>query len=89
MDNILITRKLSLERIRGVCVRYNLYTEGTDEEYSDMFGMASAARTDTDVLKVVQDIWEHSDKDELLREGLTIKSLAWYLFNECVVTHVN
>lgn len=91
MDGIKIERKLNISELRGVCIRYGLYTWGSNENYSDMFTKAKSARTDNDFVKVAQDIWKHTNVDEVSQnhEGFEFMTLLWYVLNDCVHTYVN
>lgn len=91
MDGIKIERKIDVNELRTVCIRYELYTRGTNEQYSDMFAQARSARTDEQFVSVAQDIWEHSDADDVdnNRSGFDFTTLLWYVLNDCVRTYVS
>lgn len=89
MAEITITRKLDIEALRSLCIRYNLYREGTNEQYSEMFAIARGAHTDEGFLRVAQNIWEHSCTDDLITAGFEYETLCWYVFNDCVRTYIN
>lgn len=89
MAEIKITRKMDIEALRRLCIRYNLYREGTNEQYSEMFAMARGARTDEGFLEVAKNIWEHSHTEDLDAEDFDYEALCWYVFNDCVRTYIN
>lgn len=89
MAEIKITRKIDIEVLRSLCIRYNLYRKGTNEQYSEMFAIAKGARTDAGFLRVAQNIWEHSCTDDLITADFGYETLCWYIFNDCVRTYIN
>lgn len=89
MDDIRITRKMDIEALRSLCIRYNLYREGTNEQYSEMFAIARGARDDAGFLRVAKNIWEHSCTDDLITADFGYETLCWYVFNDCVRTYIN
>lgn len=89
MDEIRVTRKMDIEELRSLCIRYNLYHKGTNEQYGEMFAIAKRSRTDDEFLRVAQNIWEHSSTDDPVTEGFDYEALCWYVFNDCVRTYIN
>ena len=89
MQEIKITRKIDIEDLRSLCIRYNLYRNGTNEQYSEMFAIAKGARTDKEFLRVAKNIWEHSCIEDLITEDLGYETLCWYIFNVCVRVYIN
>ena len=59
--------------LRNFCVKYNFYTKGTNQEYSDMFNlfnMIGAAESFEEMTKTLEktarDILDHSTKDSYI-----------------------
>lgn len=88
MESIKITRSLDVDNVRRICVRYNLYTLGSNEDYLKMFKMARSAKTDADFLKVADNIWQHSDGVALAKEDFEFTTLVWYILNDCCHANV-
>lgn len=90
MEDIKIERKMDIGELRSVCIRYGLYTCGTNDQYSDMFVNARQARTDEEFVQVAKDIWQHSDAKQVFDEhdGFSFGTLLWYVLNDCVHTYV-
>lgn len=89
MDNIKISRRIDTERLRSICIEYQLFTEGNNATYEEMFQQARQATTDEDFIAVAENIWEHSNQEKLTREDFSLVSLVWYVFNECVRTNID
>lgn len=55
-----------------------------------MFAQARSARTDEQFISIAQDIWEHSDADDVdnNHSGFDFTTLLWYVLNDCVRTKV-
>lgn len=64
-----VLERMDVELVRNYCIRRELYTMGTNEEYSKMFDMCyeySAREGDVDILqKIAEDIIEHSAPEVL------------------------
>lgn len=59
--------------LRGFCVRYNFYTRGTNEEYSELFrifGLIDVSENFEEMVKtlerVAKDILDHSEKENYI-----------------------
>lgn len=56
-------RRIDINKVRALCIRYNLYTMGTNQEYSDMLKMCKAKNvTANQLFKIAKNIYDHSDK---------------------------
>jgi hypothetical protein len=61
------TRTLGADKLREACIRHNLYTRGTNEEYENLFARltnehGSRVEMTTDKLEeIMEDIMAHSD----------------------------
>lgn len=69
---------LSIPAVRGVCIENDLYTCGTNEEYSAMFDMVRPLDgveniTAADLYPIAADILAHSDTDQ------DVASIMWCL----------
>lgn len=66
-----VLERMDVNEVRLYCIRRNLYTLGTNEDYSNMFDMCyeySAREGDVEILqKIAEDIIEHSSKEDLSR----------------------
>ena len=75
-----------VERIRQMCIKRNLYTCGTCEDYSRMLNFARDADVTTEnLIKIAQDIAEHSNLQAYgcsYRES--VENFIYVLANECV-----
>lgn len=89
-------RRIYGYKVRELCIQDNLYTEGTNEEYSHL--LITLCKDDADQtldsLEVIaEDIIKHSDLENLLnrfgcdKEELQ-KSIMWELINECCITYL-
>lgn len=55
-------RSWSVTDVRAMCIRENLYTEGTNEQYGAMFRMVNdLTPTVENIYKVAKDINSHSE----------------------------
>ena len=65
--------------VREACIRNNLYTSGTNEEYAKMFNTVSRCPTPSDIgiWRVAKDIADHS-------VGQTVANVMFILANEVV-----
>lgn len=75
MKRYRITRTLSVEDVRQVCISHNYYTRGTNEEYKDMFHLldyktkTSGSNITSNRLQVIaMDIKDHSDTEDTVEE---------------------
>ena len=57
-----IYRLLSMEKLRGLCIQRDWYTNGDNEEYSHMLNMTKrGSLTSDDIVEIALDIVSHSD----------------------------
>lgn len=89
MAKITVTRRIDVNQLRSICIKYGLYTQGHNEAYSQMFDKARLASTDAEFTEVALDIWSHSDTEYLSSRDYTLETLCWYVFNDCVRTYIN
>ena len=62
--------QLSIQKVRKMCVDYNLYTCGNCAEYDEMFAMCKQYKGDIDTLaRIAENIVDHSDEEELSDYG--------------------
>jgi hypothetical protein len=69
---------LSIPAVRGMCIENDLYTCGTNEEYSAMFDMVRPLDgkeiiTAADLYPIAADILAHSDTD------MNVAAIMWCL----------
>lgn len=71
-------RTWSVVDVRAMCIRENLYTEGSNEQYDAMFRMVNALTpTVENIYKVAKDINSHS-------EFQTVENIMCMLANDVV-----
>lgn len=85
--NYQISRSLNPSLVRGMCIKYNLYTAGDIEDYSKMLGSCRDANTDSQVIDIANDIMLHSD-DSDMSSDISTESLIWILLSRCTDIHV-
>lgn len=71
-------RTISASRMRSLCIEWNWYTCGTNEEYEHLLLDLCEAKqnlTTEDIIEIAKDIMEHSDPNEM--EEQTIASIAF------------
>ena len=71
----IISKRLSKEDVREVCIRHDYYTAGDCEEYTNMFNMldkeSHASKSNINSLrleKIATDIKEHSVTDDSVED---------------------
>lgn len=81
---ITVILTLDADDVRLMCIRHDLYTCGTDEEYDhlmcDLVGYCYLNPGYQKLYEIAEDIVEHSDEN-------TISNVMSLLCNECVKTH--
>lgn len=85
--NFKIFRQMKADKIRGICIKHELYTAGNNDAYFAMFDKAtqktaSAGAFDQLVYEIAEDILQHSDTE------MPIEAMMFYLFNEATTTYV-
>ncbi|WP_206458728.1 hypothetical protein [Anaerovorax sp. IOR16] len=65
MTNYKEIRKIEAIEIRGLCIRQNWYTMGSNEEYGDMLSNASKLKnvTTLDIMQIAYNFALHSELD--------------------------
>lgn len=85
---IVETRKIFWDDLRNLCIKNHWYTCGTVKEYQKMLDICKKDNITTkDIVKIAQDIMEHSNKEENADRELTnycfeIARIAVSLFEE-------
>lgn len=80
MKTVEVTRRWSAESVRKACIRHELYTAGTCEDYDRMLGWATRLTPSLEnILAIAEDIMRHS-------EDQTIEIVMGILENEAVTT---
>ena len=78
------TRQWTMEAIRSECIENGWYTKGTNEDYEKMLAFVSAKEpTNTNMLKVATNIFEHSNT------GDSIDFILYCISNYCVKRFYN
>ena len=89
------TRTITSNEVRSLCIKNEYYTCGTCNEYENMLSMCHYKEATTELLlKVAQDIWEHSSQERILYQcGCTekeiLENLLYGLINDCCYTTVD
>lgn len=74
-------RVWSWQSVREACIKYEWYTEGTNEDYHEMLMFVETHKPiDSNITKVAKDIFNHSEKD-----GRDITTVAFALAKEAVM----
>lgn len=80
-------RRISGENVRLMCIKYNLYTCGDNEQYGRMLSHCEYCRINdlgatllTHLYFIAEDIWEHSST------VLSIGQIVELLIDECCAT---
>lgn len=82
------TQHLSSDNVRRMCIRENLYTMGTNEQYAhllmDMIGLEGLCNpTDMDIYNIAVDIAMHSRRNSYVSELEFIENIM-YLVGQCI-----
>ena len=85
--NFKIFRQMKADKIRGICIKHELYTAGNNDAYFAMFDKATQKKVSADefdqlVYEIAENILQHSYTD------MPIEAMMFYLFNEATVTTV-
>lgn len=74
-------RVWSWQSVRKTCIKCEWYTEGNNEEYHNMLGFVESHKpTDSNITKVAEDIFRHSERGD----DRTVRSIAYMLAIESV-----
>lgn len=79
-----IEKNLFPDEVRAYCIKNKMYTQGNNAEYAQMLRLAENTRTDSDIIAVMRDIWNHSNNAEYEAEGGTFSSFAYDFMSDCV-----
>ena len=79
---IKIERVLSATKVRSLCVNRGFYTAGDNEDYSTMLDAARQANTDEAVIKIAEDIIQHS-KSDVVEENGGLRNIVYLLASTC------
>lgn len=70
------------DEVRELCIRHRYYTAGDTVAYSNMFDMCRQAQTLESILRIAEDIKEHSNTDD------TAEEIAEDIANFCAYTAI-
>lgn len=74
-----IKRIWTLEKVRSMCIKENLYTCGENKSYSKMLIFVSRHEpTDENILRVAKDIFDNS-------ENIELQDVIFLLLNETIL----
>ena len=62
------TMNLEWTKVRQMCIDYDFYTMGTNEQYGKMFDMCGEIKSPEDLRKIAEDIYSHSKCLESVEE---------------------
>ena len=76
-------KKISADKIRGLCIAKNWYTNGTEEEYNELlqYGFSNMDITTDELVEMATLIKEYSDTD------CEITSIMYELNAECCYSY--
>ena len=82
---------MDMSDLRNVCIRNDWYTRGTNDEYARLLTMVKDSKvTDSKLMKIAMDIYEHSDMERYERdysENEILENIVHILINDgCTVT---
>lgn len=84
------TRRIDTSKVRALCIRDNLYTCGTVDDYCKMF---QKCELDFRIIEIAQDIFDHSNKERLIQQCGSLKdaleNICYGLINDCCYTCVD
>ena len=76
MEQYKETRKMTAYDLRRVCIEYNLFTRGTNEEYEKFLAMADVENiTTNDLMNMAKEIEEHS----VITDGVCTEDIMYIL----------
>lgn len=79
-------RKISADKIRGLCIKHNWFTCGTNEEYGVLldYGFSDKEITTDELVEMAELILEHSDTDyEITSVMYELNKICYTYFEEC------
>lgn len=79
-----IIKKMYSGIVREYCIKNGLYTKGTNNEYSCMLHSADNATSDSDIIAICRDIWEHSFVESYVSNGGDFFSFSYDFMKNCV-----
>lgn len=84
-------RRIDTSKVRAMCIRENLYTCGTVDDYCKMFQKCELG---FNILEIALDIFDHSNKERLITQsGNTqkdvLENICYGLINDCCYTVVD
>lgn len=87
-------RTINAYDLRGFCIRHNLYTNGSCEEYDALLFKGKLAQkfakqqniTTNDIYNIAMDIVKHSDQNDA-DFFLDIENTMFYIAKDICVTH--
>ena len=90
-------RNISSRKVQQLCIEYDLYTYGTNQEYSKMLTMCDNAQHASDVYTISYDIVMHSELinlHECIGYGDVniyddVEAIANRILNECTTYRFN
>lgn len=88
MTKYIERRTLSADELRNLCIRKNWYTNGTNKEYCNLFGLLtkdfhSAEMTTEKLAEIATDIFNHSDENDCTDGYLEIPDIMYDLARAC------
>lgn len=76
MEQYKETRKMTAYDLRRVCIEYNLFTHGTNEEYEKFLAMADVENITTDdLVNMAKEIEKHS----VIMDGVCTEDIMYIL----------
>lgn len=79
--------KVLTDELWRICNDKDLYTCGSVDHYNNMFQRARKATSFKDVYEIRNDIWYHSDMEELEKNGFTMGNLLDLIISKAVIRY--
>lgn len=79
-------RKIDAAKIRGLCIKHDWFTNGTNEEYGVLlqYGFSGKEITTDELVEMAELILEHSDTDyEITSVMYELNQICYTYFEEC------
>lgn len=79
IDKLVVTNVWCGETIRSMCIRHNLYTKGSNDEYNSMLDLVDSFEPSIQMIYIIaSDILKHSNTD------MTIETLMYTINKEVI-----
>lgn len=84
------TRRIDASKVRGICIKQEWYTNGTNADYTAMLMMAEQSDGSADsIYEISKDIYDNSDMSRYASdytEADIIENIMFYIVNDAAYT---